>query len=483
MKRILLYATALTIISAVSCRKIEEDSQTVIVNPGTGTGNAGGQSITLTGRITSDTTLRKANTYILSGLVYIANNATLTIEPGTVIEGNYQGANVAALVIARGAKIVANGTQSEPIVFTSNSPVPRSGDWGGLIICGKAPINAPAAQTGAGYEVEGGVNNATGDGLAGGTNEDDSSGVLRYVRIEYAGYAFQPDKEINSLTLAGVGRKTVVDYVETIYAKDDGIEWFGGTVNCNHLITYKTQDDDFDTDNGYSGKVQFGIIMRDSSIADISRSEGFESDNDASGSSNSPQTRAVFSNITAIGPRATLANNGNSLFLGAAQIRRNSGLSIFNSVFLGWPAGLIIDARNGRAMDFNVSDSTTRFKNNTFAGCGTAAGIDASYQYIAAATPTGWTTNEIKTFFSNPFFNNTILTNVSDAKLIAPFSYGAPDFVPFGGSNGYQPILTGASFTDAKLAGMKTVTFRGACDAAGVDANWWRGWTRFPNVL
>lgn len=481
----LLYATALTVITAVGCRKIEEDGQIVYVNQG-GNNNGGGagQTIELKGRITSDTVLRKANTYILSGLVYITGNAKITIEPGTVIEGNYQGANVAALIIARGSKIIADGTQAEPIVFTSNSPVPRSGDWGGIIICGKANINAPAAQTGAGYEVEGGVNNSFGDGLAGGNDDADSSGVLRYIRIEYAGYAFQPDKEINSLTMAGVGNKTTIDYVQTIFAKDDAFEWFGGTVNCKHLIAYKTQDDDFDTDNGFSGKVQFGIILRDSSIADISRSEGFESDNDASGSSNTPQTKAVFSNITAIGPRATLANNGNSLFLTAAQIRRNSGLSIFNSIFLGWPAGLLIDARNGRVMDLNIMDSTVSFKNNAIAGCGSLAGVDASYLYIASlSTPTGWTTDNVKNFFSNPSFRDTVMTNVSDAKLIAPFNYSAPDFVPFGGANGNQTILNGASFADPKLSsGFTPVIFRGACDAAGVNANWWRGWTRFPNT-
>lgn len=484
MKKMLLYATALVLITVAGCRKIEEDGQTIYVPVGGGTGGTTGTTITLKGRITSDTILRKVNTYILDGLVYMANNATMTIEPGTTIKGNYQGSGVAALIIARGAKIVANGTQSDPIVFTSNSPVPRSGDWGGIILCGKANINAPAAQgSGAGYEVEGGVNNSNGDGLAGGNVDTDSSGVLRYVRIEYAGYAFQPDKEINSLTMAGVGSKTVIDYVETIYAKDDAFEWFGGTVNCSHLIAYKTQDDDFDTDNGFSGRVQFGIILRDSSIADISRSEGFESDNDANGSTNSPQTKAVFSNITAIGPRATLANNGNSLYLTAAQIRRNSGLSIFNSIFLGWPAGLLIDARNGRVQDLNIQDSTLRFKNNTIAGCGTLTGTDVtSYQYLAStSTPTGWTSDNIKTFFSVAYMNNTVLTNVTDAKLIAPFSYSAPDFVPFGGSNGYQPILTGASFTDTKLTGFTSVAFRGACDAAGENANWWRGWTRFYN--
>jgi hypothetical protein len=282
--------------------------------------------------------------------------------------------------------------------------------------------------------------------------------------------------------MAAVGSGTIIDYVQVTYAKDDAFEWFGGTVNCKHLIAYKTQDDDFDSDNGYSGKVQFGIVLRDSTIADISRSEAFESDNDAGGSLNSPQTKAVFSNLTLIGPRATVSNNGNSLYLAAAHVRRNTGISIYNSVILGWPAGLLIDGRNGRAVQLNVMDSTVRFKNNIIAGCGPASGTDVTSYNFAGATGATWTADSVKTFFGNTAFGNKVLTNVSDAKMIAPFSYSAPDFLPFGGSGGNQDILNGASFTDPSLtSGFNVVKFRGACDAAGVDAFWWKGWTRFIN--
>jgi hypothetical protein len=489
MKKSVLLAAAFVALIATSCRKIEMDggTSTVVTQPTT----PGVQTIILKGRIDKDTVLREGNNYILSGIVYMVNNATMTVQPGVTVKGDYTGANVAALVITRGAKLIADGTQEKPIVFTSNSPVPRSGDWGGIVLLGKASVNTAFTGTGGGqgiYQAEGGIDNSFGDGLAGGgtsPNDADNSGILRYVRIEYAGYAYQPDKELNSLTMCAVGSGTIIDYVQVTYAKDDAFEWFGGTVNCKHLIAYKTQDDDFDTDNGYSGKVQFGIALRDSTIADISRSEAFESDNDASGSINSPQTKAVFSNMTVIGPRATLANNGNSLFLTAAQIRRNSGISIFNSIFLGWPSGLLIDSRNGRAVELNINDSTVRFKNNIIAGCGPLSGTDVtSMNYIGTAT-TPWSTggvDSVKTFFGNSAFGNKVLTNVSDCKMIAPFSYSAPDFLPFAGSNGNQDILTGASFTDPKLAsGFNVVKFRGACDAAGVDAFWWKGWTRFIN--
>ena len=488
MKKTVLLAAAFVALIATSCRKIEMDGggSTVIAPPTT----PGVQTIVLKGRIDKDTVLREGNNYILSGIVYIVNNATITVQPGVTVKGDYTGASVATLVITRGAKIIADGTQEKPIVFTSNSPVPRSGDWGGIVICGKAQVNTAFTGTGGGagiLEVEGGINNSFGDGLAGGgatPNNADNSGILRYVRIEYAGYAYQPDKEINSLTMAAVGSGTVIDYVQVTYAKDDAFEWFGGTVNCKHLIAYKTQDDDFDSDNGFSGKVQFGIVLRDSTIADISRSEAFESDNDAGGSLNSPQTKAVFSNLTLIGPRATLANNGNSLYLAAAHVRRNTGISIYNSVILGWPAGLLIDGRNGRAVQLNVMDSTVRFKNNIIAGCGPATGTDlSSYNFIASsANASLWNADSVRARFSNAAFSNNVLTNVTDARMIAPFSYSAPDFLPFGGSNGNQPILTGARFTDPALtSGFDVVTFRGACDAAGVNAFWWKGWTRFIN--
>ena len=485
MKKSILLAAAFVALIATSCRKIEMDGGTSVIQQPT---TPGVQTIVLKGRIDKDTVLREGTNYILSGIVYIVNNATLTVQPGVTVKGDYVGANVAALVITRGAKIIADGTQEKPIVFTSNSPVPRSGDWGGIVICGKAQVNTAFTGTGGGtgvLQVEGGVDNSFGDGLAGGgttPNNADNSGILRYVRIEYAGYAYQPDKEVNSLTMAAVGSGTIIDYVQVTYAKDDAFEWFGGTVNCKHLIAYKTQDDDFDTDNGYSGKVQFGIALRDSTIADISRSEAFESDNDAGGSLNSPQTKAVFSNMTVIGPRATLANNGNSLYLAAAHVRRNTGISIYNSVFLGWPAGLLIDGRNGRAVQLNVMDSTVRFKNNIIAGCGPVTGTDATSYSFVGATGATWTADSVKTFFGNTAFSNKVLTNITDAKIISPFSYSAPDFIPFGGSNGNQDILTGASFADASLtSGFSVVKFRGACDAAGVDANWWKGWTRFIN--
>ncbi|MEY3590270.1 MAG: hypothetical protein RLZZ466_790 [Bacteroidota bacterium] len=486
MKKSILFIAGLFLLAITGCRKIESDGeiQVVVVNGGGGSTPTTGQTITLQGRISADTILRKQNTYILKGIVYMVNNKTMTIEAGTVIKGSFSGSDVAALVITRGSKIVAQGSSTAPIVFTSLSPNPQSGDWGGIIICGKAAINTSFNGVTGLYQCEGGIDNANGDGLAGSGDaiaptpvNDDNSGVLSFVRIEYAGYAFQPDKEINSLTMAGVGSGTTINNIQITYAKDDAYEWFGGSVNCKNLIAYKTQDDDFDTDNGYSGKVQFGIIFRDSVIADISRSEAFESDNNPSGTTAAPQTRAIFSNITAIGPRATLNNIGNTLYRGAAHIRRNSGISIFNSILIGWPRGVEIDGTTGRSTILNVEDSTLRLRNitlagnnpleNTFFAGGTGASITNAAQFA--------------TWFTNTFYNNDILANSSDARLIQPFNYTAFDPTPFGGSSGNQKILTGGGFTDNKFTSDtffdKTVTFRGGVAPAGALSSWWKGWT------
>lgn len=484
MKKNIFYLVAISAMFITSCRKIEMDGEKEIIVINGGGGGTTGQTITVSGRINADTTFRKANTYILKGLVYIVGNHTLTIEPGTVIKGSFSGADVAALIITRGSKINAVGTATEPIIFTSAAPNPQSGDWGGIVICGKASINTSYNGTNGLYQVEGGVDNANGDGLAGSGDaavpapvDNDNSGVLQYVRIEYAGYAYQPDKEVNSLTMAGVGSGTTIDHIQVVYAKDDAYEWFGGSVNCKYLIAYKTQDDDFDTDNGYSGKVQFGLVIRDSLIADISTSEAFESDNNASGTTASPKTSAIFSNITAIGPRATLNNFGSSLFRAGAQVRRNSSLSIFNSIFMGWPQGILIDGTTGTTTALNIEDSSLRFRNVTLAG----NTVNLKFSGAAGASITSDAT--LTSWFTNAYYNNDLLINTADAKLIQPFNYTAPDPTPFAGSNGNQKILSGAGFTDPKFTGDtffdKTATFRGGVAPAGQLATWWKGWTKF----
>ena len=467
MKKFVLYSLMLgAIVSTTACRNIEEDGPTIIQNGGNGNGET--ENLILSGKITSSITLKANKIYKLRGLVYVTNGATLTIEPGTKIVGEAD--KNGALIITRGSKIMAEGTAANPIIFTSEKPTPKRGDWAGVVILGNAPTNASFGGANGVGEIEGGINNSEGLGLYGGNNAADNSGVLKYVRIEYAGYAFLPDKEINGLTFGGVGNGTTVDYVEVAYANDDSFEWFGGTVNCSHLISYKGLDDDFDTDNGFSGNIQFGIGVRDPQVADVSGSNAFESDNDANGSTLTPQTSATFSNMTIIGPINSAAPGTiNALFQNALQIRRNSAISVFNSVFTGFPVGLFIDATKGAPTDNNIVGNKLFFENNVLAGNTTPLKFGPS-----TSTPTTYTLNDLTTWFNAK--GNTILASTADVKLAGAWAPAGttPNFTPSAGS----PLLTGGAFTNPKLATWFTqVTYRGAVK----DANdtWYAGWTNF----
>ena len=450
-----------------SCRKIEVDGGTTVTQPPGGTENT-----ILSGRITTDRTLSAANVYTLRDLVYVTNGATLTIEAGTKIVG--EKSTRGALIVTRGCKLIANGAADKPIVFTSDQGAnSQRGDWAGIVLLGRARTNASYNGSVGSGEAEGGINNGEGLGLYGGTDDDDNSGSMKYVRIEYAGYAFLPDKELNGLSLYAIGRGTTLQYIEVSYSNDDSFEWFGGTVNVDHIIAYKGLDDDQDSDNGFSGNVQFVISQRDSSVADISGSNGWESDNDANGLStvnvNQPQTKAVWSNVTLIGPRATSAYTGNSLFRNGAQIRRNSSISIFNSVMVGWPVGVYIDATTGGATDLNIVNNTLLIQNTIVAGCAVPLKFGAS-----TTTPTGWDLTALTNWFNTPAYGNSILANSSDVQLTDAFNQaGNPDFTPQSGS----PLLSGASFANAKIAsGFTVVTYRGA---VGPGDTWWKGWTKF----
>ncbi len=316
---------------------------------------------TLQGEITSNMTLDANKTYLLKGFVYVKNGATLTIPAGTVISGDK--ATKGTLIITKGAKIEANGVAGKPVVFTSNQAAGTRdyGDWGGVIILGNAKMNA----TGGTGTIEGGVNNANNDGEYGGTNDADNSGTLTYVRVEFPGIAHTPNNEINGVTFGGVGSKTVVHHLQVSFSGDDAVEWFGGTVDAKYLITYRTFDDDYDCDKGYSGRVQFAFTVRDPQIADVSGSNGFEIDSDKAGTKAQPITAPTFSNVTLIGPKA-IAGSGtiNSLYKRAIHHRRGSQLSIFNSLITGYPVGWRLD---GKVTYEFVSTNDAQLQHNIFA--------------------------------------------------------------------------------------------------------------------
>lgn len=315
---------------------------------------------TVSSNITSNTTW--SGIIKLENKVYVKNGATLTIEPGTIIRGDK--ATEGSLIITKGSKIIAKGTASSPIVFTSNEAAGSraEGDWGGLVILGKAKNNQP-----------GGVSNIEGiapstDTEFGGNDDNDNSGILQYIRVEFAGIALQPNKEINGITFGSVGKETTVDHLQVSFSGDDSFEWFGGNVDCKYLISYRGIDDDFDTDFGYSGRIQFGLIIRDKDMSDAAGdSNAFESDNDANGSESNPKTSAVFSNITIVGPKGdgSITLPAGEKFEKAFRIRRSSSISVFNTLVTGWEKGLSIE---GATTESNFTNNKAFFSNNLLVG-------------------------------------------------------------------------------------------------------------------
>ena len=414
--------------------------------------------VTVSTDITSNTTWTADNEYTLQGFIYVTNCATLTIQPGTVIKGDK--GSKGALIVTRCSKLVADGTAQDPIVFTTNDPNPTYGSWGGLIILGRATTNQVYNGTPGLGLIEGGIDPVK--GLYGGTDDADNSGVLRYVRVEYPGIAFQPNNEINGITFGAVGSGTTVDYVEVAYSGDDAYEWFGGTVNCKHMIAYRALDDDFDTDNGYRGNLQYCFSVRDPQVADVSGSNGWESDNNSAGDGATPITGPTFSNVTLVGPTGA---NTSSLYKRAAHIRRNSRTSIFNSLLMGsYPVGLYIDGDNTAQ---NATDGLLEVKNIHIYGPSdllltNAAGFD------------------IDTWFGTSGWANNSNADVNGAKLQDPYNLDLPNAQPTGPS----PALGAANFTYPRIdnAFFDKVTYIGAFGGGGAAADWTCGWATYKEL-
>lgn len=379
---------------------------------------------TLTGNISSNKTLSASKTYCLKGFVYVQSGITLTIEAGTVIRGDKD--TKGTLIIKQGGKIEAIGTAAKPIIFTSNKDAGSRnyGDWGGIIICGNAKINVQGGTS----IVEGGP-----DATYGGTNDEDNSGTLKYVRIEYAGVPFQTDKEINGLTMGGVGSKTTIDYIQVSYCDDDSYEWFGGKVNAKHLISFRAKDDDFDTDYGYTGMLQFLVSLRDPQVADVSGSNGFESDNDASGSTSTPVTTPIFSNVSMFGPKATLSVSPASNHKRAMHIRRNSQCNVYNSVFAGYKEGLLLD---GSKCEDNAKNDRLKIRNTIISG------VSSENMFKVASSGATMTTTELKTWYMKADYKNDTISDNANLKITDPFNLNAPNFLPQAGS----PVLNKALF-------------------------------------
>jgi hypothetical protein len=331
-----------------------------------------------------------------------------------------------------------------------------------LVICGNATTNKHDGGTGVGI-AEGGIGSNYG-----GTDDNDNSGVLQYVRIEFPGIPLSAtaNSEINGLTLYAVGKGTTIDHIQVSYSGDDSFEMFGGTVNLKNLIAHRALDDDFDTDNGYKGNVQFLFILRDPEASDQSSSNGFESDNDADGSPLTPVTKPIISNVTMYGPlTVTSTLPANHLYRRAMHLRRSSQLSVYNSVFVGWPRGLLIDGTAG--------NTPTAAENNDLQieNC-IMAGMTTNYEAASGTPVTPYSVAQIETYYTAASRYNSLntLAEIIGANLI---SLTSPALLPPAGS----PALTGALFTNTRLTDpfFTPVTYKGAFGTT----DWTTGWATF----
>jgi hypothetical protein len=405
----------------------------------------------------------------------ITKTGILTIQPGTLIIG--ERASKGTLIIQRGSKIIAEGTASRPIIMTSERNVGERepGDWGGLVICGKAPNNKPNTQ--ADRELEGGYG-----AFFGGTDAADNSGSLKYVRVEFAGIPINPNQEVNSFTFGSVGAGTTMEYLQASFGLDDSFEWFGGNADAKYLVAYKGLDDDFDVDNGFSGNVQYGIGIRGATQADISGSNGFEVDNDGAGSNNTPFTSATFANMTLIGPKGSLITISPQ-FQNGVQLRRNCKLKIYNSVTTGYPNGVYIDSQRGDAKGNAAKGDITlqnivvagldKWGSNGF-GLGDAnlpRGFAVADNEQSTAAPAILIDTQKPSEWFAAQTGNKILANTSTLGLDASlWATGRPKFTLSSGS-----ALVGVNLPTTLPSFFTKTTFVGAFN----DTDWTAGWTEF----
>ena len=449
MKRLVYSMLAVALITSASCIKVDFTEN--ITNNSTGGGGGtdpqdpAANGGVIQGIFNKSYYLPKGK-YTLKGYVYVTEGNTLTIAPGSVIVSDIT--EKGALIIERGAKLIADGRANDPIVFTSGKAIGQRqpGDWGGIILLGKAPTNRPLDPA---PVIEGGVGRKYG-----GVDPNDDSGILRFVRIEFAGIAAEPGSEINGLTMGGVGSGTIIENVQVSFGNDDAFEFFGGTVNCKNLIAFATADDDFDFDFGYVGRIQYGIACRKPDFVDGGDAgNGIECDNDGTGSSATPVTRPQLSNFTFVGPNNATGTAANHNF--GNRWRRATQFVLRNSIMIGWQKGGFSLESDATIRSY-FTDGTSEFRNNLVHAVADPfrsgnANIASAAQLRAKAEAEGC----------------IVYTDPTGAQLTSPFYSTTPNFLPASGS----PALTGASFTGMN-AFFTAGTFRGAMGTTNWTANW-----------
>ena len=377
-------SVAATAVSVTSCSQSEE----MLPVGNTRAANV----VTVSGVINTNMTWSASNEYHLNGKVYVSGGATLTIQPGTKIVGLYNDvpAKASALVITRNGKINAAGTASNPIVMTAESNHQYPGGWGGFVVLGNAPINQTNNPVIEGIESD--ELPADVDIHYGGSNANDNSGTIQYVRVEYAGANVSQDNELNSFTFGGVGAGTTFDHCQAYYGEDDAFEFFGGTINGKYLVSTSTHDDAFDFDFGYTGKLQFLVATVDANSTYYTKDpNGIECDNDTKGTSLTPFNHPTISNLTidgtADGKVAKSAMSDGKSMKSCANFRRNCQFTLANSILYGYPTGILCETSNSYVFKNNVVNGvSTNFSGITADATNTAA---ASVDAIGLTSPWG----------------------------------------------------------------------------------------------
>ena len=405
--------------------------------------------IVVTGEVGTTETWTSANYYVLRGAVFVPEGATLNIEAGTRIIG--ESGSVGTLIVLRGGRLNAVGTATEPIVFTSDQPVGRRGrgDWGGIIINGRAPIN-----------FESGEAAGEGDtGVYGGNDPNDSSGVIRYVRVEFSGIEFSPDNELNGIAFQGVGRGTQVDHVQAHMSRDDAMEWFGGTVDGKYLVMSNAADDSIDWTFGWTGRLQYVAVTQRGDDAD----NGIEADNNEFNNNVLPRSNPQIYNLTMCGDPD---RNEGGESPRAANLRRGTAFTIRNFLVTGFKTtGLQIETTN-TATTGQIDNGTSQMGSGVVWNIGVAGGA-AGTAVHSSVTP-----------YTNSGRFPNVRTNVDPGVATAACSnHEAPDFQPssiatLAGGQLAPALPPNDGFFDA-------VTFIGAV-APRPAANWMDGWTSFP---
>ena len=399
--------------------------------------------IVVTGEITGTVNWTSTNYYVLRGAVFVNDGATLNIAAGTRVIG--EAGSVGTLIVLRGGRLNAMGTRTAPIVFTSDQAVGNRarGDWGGIILNGRAPVN-----------LEGGEGAGEGDtGVYGGNNPNDTSGTMRYVRVEFAGVEFSPDNELNGIAFQGVGRGGSYEYVQVHMNRDDALEWFGGTADIKHAVASNAADDSFDWTFGWSGRAQFVAITQRGDDAD----NGIEADNNEFNNNLLPRSNPQIYNITLCGdPDRVEGPEGPR----GANFRRGTAFTVRNFLVTGF-----------KSVGFQLSDSST------------TAQVDNGTSQLGAGAAWGMPTNmhsSVMTYVNSGRFPG-IRVGATDAEVGVSTAGCANHENP-----GFQPsgvaTLAGGQIAPIQPPNdgfFEPVTFIGAVAPVPAD-NWMTGWTAFP---